>query len=121
MQATLSAAALKRTSSTHSLLRYTLIQREAFIRALTCLSRYGDDLVLYADTRHFTLSATNSSLSAYCRFRYGRMFFSRYRVGGGANGAGPSTGSPSEPQDVKGQLLAKVCSMCTQFVYAPTQ
>jgi len=46
------------------------------------------------------------------------MFFSRYRVGGGVNGAGPSTGSPSEPQDVKGQLLAKVCSMCTQFVYA---
>lgn len=115
MQATISATALKRTSSIHFLLRYRLIQREAFIRALTCLSRYGDDLVLYADTQHFTLSATNSSLSAYCRFRYGRMFFSRYRVGGGVNGAGSSTGSPSEPRDVKGQLLVKVRFACTQF------
>lgn len=94
--------------STHYLLRYRLIQQEAFIRALACLSRYGDDLVLYADTQHFTMSATNSSLSAYCRFRYGRMFFSRYRVGDGVNGADPST--PSEPLDVKGQLLVKVRS-----------
>ncbi|KAF8444547.1 Rad9-domain-containing protein [Boletus edulis BED1] len=91
MQATLAAAALK-----------------PFIRALTCLSRYGDDLVLYADAQHFTMSATNSSLSAYCRFMYGRMFFSRYRVGGGVNGTDPSaSGSPGEPQDVKGQLLVK--------------
>lgn len=108
MQATLNTTALKRTFSTHSLLRYRLIHREAFIRALTCLSRYGDDLVLYADAQHLTLSATNSSLSAYCRFRYGKMFFSKYRVGGGVNGAGPSAGSPSQPQDVKGQLLVKV-------------
>ena len=42
------------------------------------------------------------------------MFFSRYRVGAGVNGAGPSTGGPSEPQDVKGQLLVKVRLMCTQ-------
>ncbi|KAF9227406.1 hypothetical protein BS17DRAFT_727635 [Gyrodon lividus] len=89
MQATLSAVALK-----------------SFIRALTCLSRYGDDLVIYADSENLTLSATNSSLSAYCRFRYGKMFFSRYRVGGGVNGiGGSSTGNAEE--DVKGQLLAK--------------
>ena len=115
MQATLNAAALKCTSLTHSLLTCTLIQRKAFVRALTCLSRYGDDLVVYADAQHLTLSTTNSSLSAYCRFRYGRMFFSRYRVGGGMNGAGPSTaGSPSEPEDVRGQLLVKVRFTCTQ-------
>ncbi|KIJ18756.1 hypothetical protein PAXINDRAFT_161563 [Paxillus involutus ATCC 200175] len=80
MQAALSAAALK-----------------PFIRALTCFSRYGDDLVIYADSESLTLSATNSSLSAYCRFRYGKMFFSRYKVGNGVNG----------DEDVKGQLLAK--------------
>ncbi|KAF9241540.1 Rad9-domain-containing protein [Melanogaster broomeanus] len=88
MQATISAVALK-----------------SFIRALTCLSRYGDDLVIYADSEHLTLSATNSSLSAYCRFRYGKMFFSRYRMGGGVNGIGSSTGNADE--DVKGQLLVK--------------
>lgn len=114
MQATLSAAALKRTSPTRLFHTYALISttQQAFIRALTCLSRYGDDLVLHADAQHVTLSATNSSLSAYCRFRYGRMYFSRYRVGGGVNGAGPSNGSPSAPQDVKGQLLVKVRLAC---------
>ncbi|KIL00681.1 hypothetical protein PAXRUDRAFT_821369 [Paxillus rubicundulus Ve08.2h10] len=87
MQASLSAAALK-----------------PFIRALTCFSRYGDDLVIYADSGSLTLSATNSSLSAYCRFRYGKMFFSRYKVGSGVIG-GSSTRNTNE--DVKGQLLAK--------------
>lgn len=94
-------------------LTHSFQPQQAFIRALTCLSRYGDDLVLHADAQHVTLSATNSSLSAYCRFRYGRMYFSRYRVGGGVNGAGPSNGSPSAPQDVKGQLLVKVRLACS--------
>ncbi|KAG0707339.1 Rad9-domain-containing protein [Suillus ampliporus] len=82
MQATLSVVALK-----------------PFIRALTCLSRYGDDVVIYADPEHLSLSATNSSLSAYCRFKYGRRFFSRYKFRDGVARDGV--------QDFKGQLLAK--------------
>ncbi|KIJ61309.1 hypothetical protein HYDPIDRAFT_42715 [Hydnomerulius pinastri MD-312] len=85
MQATLSVVALK-----------------PFVRALTCLSRYGDDLVIHADSEHLTLSVTSSSLSAYCRFRYGRMFFSRWRVG---SAGGTQSGEGNE--EVKGQLLAK--------------
>ncbi|KAG2150578.1 Rad9-domain-containing protein [Suillus clintonianus] len=82
MQATLSVVALK-----------------PFIRALTCLSRYGDDVVICANPEHLTLSATNSSLSAYCHFQYGRRFFSRYKFRDGVAQDGV--------QDVKGQLLAK--------------
>ncbi|KAG2078976.1 hypothetical protein BDR04DRAFT_1086026 [Suillus decipiens] len=82
MQATLSVAALK-----------------PFIRALTCLSRYGDDVVVSANPEHLCLSATNSSLSAYCCFKYGRRTFSRYKFRDGVAQDGV--------QDVKGQLLAK--------------
>ncbi|KAG1742819.1 Rad9-domain-containing protein [Suillus lakei] len=82
MQATLSVTALK-----------------PFIRALTCLSRYGDDVVISASPEHLSLSATNSSLSAYCCFKYGSRFFSRYKFRDGAAQDGV--------QDVKGQLLAK--------------
>ncbi|KAH7888735.1 Rad9-domain-containing protein [Phlebopus sp. FC_14] len=89
MHATLSAVALK-----------------PFIKALVCLSRYGDDLVIHADKDHLSLSATNSSLSAYCRFRYGRRFFSRYRVGHAHHGHDMVRDTAGD-EDVKGQLLAK--------------
>ncbi|OAX43299.1 hypothetical protein K503DRAFT_789596 [Rhizopogon vinicolor AM-OR11-026] len=84
MQATLNVVALKLS---------------ALIKALTCLSRYGDDLVIYANSEYLSFSATNSSLSAYCRFKYGRRFFSRYKFKDGTMGDGV--------EDVKGQLLAK--------------
>lgn len=80
----------------------------AFTRALTCLSRYGDDLVIHADAEGLSLSSTNSSLSAYCRFKYGTRFFSRYRVGNGVNGD-QGTSANATNDDVKGQLLTKVC------------
>lgn len=90
MQATLSAVALKQLT-----------------RALTCLSRYGDDLVILADAEHFSLSATNSSLSAYSRFRYSRRFFSRYRVGNGANENPGSSRDAGSNDIINGQLPAK--------------
>ncbi|KAJ7072368.1 Rad9-domain-containing protein [Mycena amicta] len=64
MQATLDASALK-----------------PFTRALACLSRYGDDLAIYATQDGLSLSTTNSSKSAYSRFKYTRQFFSKYSVG----------------------------------------
>ncbi|KAI6121671.1 Rad9-domain-containing protein [Pisolithus sp. B1] len=91
MQATLSANALK-----------------PFSRALTCLSRYGDDLVIHADAEHLSLSTTNSSLSAYCRFKYSKRFFSRYRVGNDLNRDRASSGTVVE-EDMKGQIPVKAC------------
>ncbi|KAJ7262222.1 Rad9-domain-containing protein [Mycena haematopus] len=86
MQATLDASALK-----------------PFTRALTCLSRYGEDLAIVATPESISLSTTNSSKSAYCRFKYGRQFFSKYSVGTPDAWANPDEDGPT----VTGQLLTK--------------
>ncbi|TFY50908.1 hypothetical protein EVJ58_g10835 [Rhodofomes roseus] len=63
MQATLDASALKQIT-----------------RALACLSRYGDELTIYATPDTLALSSTSQSQSAFCRFKYRRQFFSRYSL-----------------------------------------
>ncbi|KAI0063981.1 hypothetical protein BV25DRAFT_1801221 [Artomyces pyxidatus] len=78
-----------------------------FTRALTCLSKYGDDLSIYATPDTLSLSTTNSSLSAYCRFRYGRQFFVKYHVGDRGAPRGGSADDVEEVQSVTGQLLTK--------------
>ena len=50
------------------------------IRALVCLSKFGEQVVLSATPDALSLSATNTSMSAFGRFKYARSFFSRYRV-----------------------------------------
>ncbi|KAI0676048.1 Rad9-domain-containing protein [Trametes maxima] len=49
-------------------------------RALTCLSKYGDELTMVATHETFALSSTNQSQSAYGRFKYSKSFFSKYRL-----------------------------------------
>ncbi len=59
---------------------------------------------MYATSEFLSLSATNSAKSAYCRFKYDRKFFSRYKLGTSrVVGEGGSS-----PKDVTGQLLTKV-------------
>ncbi|KAH9919950.1 Rad9-domain-containing protein [Amylocystis lapponica] len=86
MQATLDSASLKHLT-----------------RALLCLSKYGDDLTIYATSQKLSLSAMNSSLSAYCRFKYERQFFSRYTLGDRSAAANDE----GEESSVIGQLNAK--------------
>ncbi|KAJ4468129.1 Rad9-domain-containing protein [Lentinula aciculospora] len=69
-----------------------------FTRALACLSRYGEELCIYASSETLSLFCTNSSKSAYCRFKFNKEFFSKYRVGDPARGA---------HDGVLGQLMAK--------------
>ncbi|KAJ3999627.1 Rad9-domain-containing protein [Lentinula boryana] len=69
-----------------------------FTRALACLSRYGEELCIYASSDTLSFFCTNSSKSAYCRFKFNKEFFSRYRVGDPAKGVHDS---------VVGQLMAK--------------
>ncbi|KAJ3552577.1 hypothetical protein NM688_g4080 [Phlebia brevispora] len=70
-------------------------------RALTCMSKFGDDVTLVATSDKLMLSTTNSSMSAFCRFKFDRDFFSRYKC----------TNEPLQPLDddmrVMGQLLTK--------------
>lgn len=78
-----------------------------FTRALTCLLKYGDDLTIYAAPDSLSLSATNSSLSAYSRFRYERQFFVNYSVGEKRVNSGSFARDVEEVQIVTGQLLTK--------------
>jgi len=75
----------------------------AFTRAVNCLARYGDELTMCAYPDHFSLSATNSAKSAYCRFKYEKEFFSRYHFG---KRRGEISGD--EVRMAKAQLLTKV-------------
>ncbi|OCH96237.1 hypothetical protein OBBRIDRAFT_765738 [Obba rivulosa] len=85
MQAVLDAASLKHLT-----------------RALTCLAKYGDELTVHATPERLTISSTNSSQSAYGRFRYPSTFFSRYRVT-----AEPGPSDVEEVPVVAGQLPTK--------------
>lgn len=59
-------------------------------------------MVIYATRQHLALSATNSSLSAYCRFNYSRQFFSRYTIQ-----EDPNWDAKDDTIRVSGQLLVK--------------
>ncbi|KAG6885925.1 hypothetical protein C0993_007943, partial [Termitomyces sp. T159_Od127] len=75
-----------------------------FTKALTCLSKYGDELSLYATPDSLSLSATNSSKSAYCRFKYEKLFFTRY----GLNATNENRDDDFESaMGITGQLLTK--------------
>ncbi|KAJ7096368.1 Rad9-domain-containing protein [Mycena epipterygia] len=103
MQTTLDASALKRETRPFLSFYDPEIHRPAFTRALACLSRYGEDLSIYATPESLSLSTTNSSKSAYCRFKYGRQFFSKYSVGS------PDAWATADDDNlaVTGQLLTK--------------
>jgi cell cycle checkpoint control protein RAD9A len=78
-----------------------------------CLAKYGDDLTIYATPESLSLSTTNSSLSAYSRFRYDKQFFQRYSTSEGkknrqSNRNGPYAEDVDEVQTVSGQLIIKV-------------
>jgi len=74
-------------------------------KGVTCLSRYGDEMYIFAGAEYSILSATNTAETSYCRFQYSRMFFTRYNVGQ----KGPNHPSESqEPVAVSGQVLTKV-------------
>ncbi|KAF9484428.1 hypothetical protein BDN70DRAFT_825463 [Pholiota conissans] len=86
MQATLDAYSLK-----------------AFTRALTCISKYGDEVSIHATSDSLSFSATNSSKSAFCLFKYDKQFFSRYELDSG-NG---TIDNLEEGHGLTGQLTVK--------------
>ncbi|KAF8070693.1 Rad9-domain-containing protein [Lyophyllum atratum] len=79
----------------------------AFTKALTCLSKYGDELSIYAASDSLSLSATNSSKSAYCRFKYERLFFSKYGVLPSQTAQEEWADDFEQVMSVTGQLLTK--------------
>ncbi|GLB37678.1 putative rad9 [Lyophyllum shimeji] len=78
-----------------------------FTKALTCLSKYGDELSIYATPDSLSLSATNSSKSAYCRFKYEKIFFSKYNVASSGSTREDWANDFEQAMSVTGQLLTK--------------
>ena len=79
----------------------------AFTKSLTCLSRYGDDIVIRARPDALFLTATNSSKSAFCRVKLMSEFFNKYKV----TTSTPPRTQPSNLEDdgtITGQLFVKV-------------
>jgi hypothetical protein len=106
MQATLDAFSLKGPS--YWAYNPPAHIRTVFTKALTCLSKYGDELAIYATPQNLTFSATNSSKSAYSRFKYENKFFSRYRLGDNNAHQRDFGDDVEDVQNVTGQLLTKV-------------
>jgi cell cycle checkpoint control protein RAD9A len=94
-----------------------IVALTAFVKALTCLSRYGDELTIYATPDSLSLSATNSSKSAYCRFKYQKGFFSKFKLNAPAVAQDLSTEEFEDMVSVTGQLLTKVISRCCMCKY----
>jgi hypothetical protein len=81
----------------------------AFTRALTCLSKYGDEVTICASPDGLALTATNSSLSAYCRVTYGGQYFTHYTIDDDKGKGRSAMDAVGEgPETVAGQLLARV-------------
>lgn len=100
------------------LLRHVAILKLAFTRALICLSKYGEEMTLNATPDEITLSCTNSSMTAYCSFKYSRDFFQRYnlgpakqsRYGHGETSRSARINDEDEPKHVINQVQTKVIS-----------
>lgn len=83
-------------------------QSTGFTRALNCLSKYGEDLIISASPEALSFSAASSSFSAYCRFKFHRHFFSRYKFSD-ENPHSTAYDDKSQVNSVAvGQLLTKV-------------
>ena len=112
MQATLDAVSLKSKGSCDKRKKRNYSKKSlvplVFSKALNCLSKYGDELSIYATSEFLSFSAINSSKSAYCRFKYDRPFFSRYRLGVSQTRNNDLNDDVRELQSVTGQIMTKV-------------
>ncbi|KAI5119131.1 hypothetical protein M0805_005737 [Coniferiporia weirii] len=100
MQATLDAKALK-----------------PFTKALSCISRYGDEMIIHAGPDSLVLTSMNQPKTAFCSITYSRTFFRRYSIAQSrtqaSTAAGPShtTGGRvsqnEQPPTLKCQLQTK--------------
>lgn len=73
------------------------------------MSKYSDELFINAVPNSVSFSATNASLSAYCRFTYDRNFFTRFSVGDrNVRDRIPDLDDMQHSQTVTGQLCVQV-------------
>lgn len=81
---------------------------KSFTRSLVCMSKYSEELFINALPNSVSFSATNTSLSAYCRFTYERSFFTKFNVGDRNLRDGiPDLDDTEQSQTVTGQLCVQ--------------
>ncbi|KAI0306022.1 Rad9/Ddc1, partial [Multifurca ochricompacta] len=80
----------------------------AFTRALACMSKYSEEFFINATLNSVSFSATNASLSAYCRFTYDGNFFTKFNIRDrGAGDGAPDLDDTDHMQTVTGQLCVQ--------------
>jgi cell cycle checkpoint control protein RAD9A len=73
------------------------------------MSKYSEELFINALPNSVSFSATNTSLSAYCRFTYERSFFTKFNVGdSNLRDVIPDLDDTEQSQAVTGQLCVQV-------------
>ena len=53
-------------------------RKPEFTRSLTCISKYGDEMVIHSDPDSLLLTSISQAKTAFCSFTYERSFFVRY-------------------------------------------
>jgi cell cycle checkpoint control protein RAD9A len=81
------------------------------------MSKYSEELFINALPNSVSFSATNTSLSAYCRFTYERSFFTKFNVGdSNLRDVIPHLDDTEQSQTVTGQLCVQVLSSVEENV-----
>ena len=79
MEATLKTSNIK--SKTYPLyLAFVIDTCTDFAKSLTCLSKFGDVLAFQATRDGLALSSTNSSKTAFARFKFSAAYWSKYSL-----------------------------------------
>ncbi|KZP01544.1 hypothetical protein CALVIDRAFT_559357 [Calocera viscosa TUFC12733] len=86
----------------------TMASVKTLTKTLACLSRYSDDMDILALPNSLTLSATNSSKSAYCRLLLRPSFFSSYSVRTPGSSFRSADTQVEEGRSVKARLKTKL-------------
>jgi len=95
---------------------------------LACLCRYGDEVTIHATPEWLVLSVFGTNKTSFCRFKFFRTFFDRYRVGKTTKGkqmndgveGGQREGSEEveEIPQVVGLIMGKVhCRFARRLLY----
>lgn len=85
MQLQIAAHALRGQSLPHLSERLLSVFLPDFTRAITCLTKFGDDIDFVITPALLKLSTVNSARSAFCVFNFEPGFFSTFVVGNAAS------------------------------------
>ncbi|KAF8507795.1 Rad9-domain-containing protein [Hysterangium stoloniferum] len=80
---------------------------KSFTKGLTCLSRYGDDVIVQAGPADVILSAMNSANTAFCRVKLNAGYFDKYKMTALVPPGLTFQTPPEEENRIRGQLVVK--------------